>query len=856
MNYYLLPIAEVFQLLQTSKQGLRPNQVEQRFSQFGPNELQGKPPKSIGILILHQFKDIMIFILLAAACISVAIGEIKDALVVMIVVVLNAIIGFVQEYRAEKAIEALKKMSSPNTIVRREEGIVELPVAHLVPGDLVILEAGMLVPADLRLIDCQALKIEEASLTGESLPIEKNTEEIFTENIPLGDRVNMAYKSTIVTYGRGEGLVVVTGMNTEIGKIAKLLGDKEVKTPLQVRLSDFGKKLSLGVLLICVVIYVAGLMRGEEPIKMLLTAISVAVAAIPEALPAVITIALALGAKRMVAKNALVRKLSAVETLGSVSYICSDKTGTITQNKMTVTDTCLCKSEFGINGIEDIELLPLVMELNHDVIFDNNRLLKGDPTEIALVEYTRANNHYKPTWSKSFTRIHELPFDSVRKIMTTIVPYQHQYLVISKGAAENISDICSVVDKNTVIESTAQYAQQGKRVLAYAYKLINQLPISISHEYVERDMIFIGLVAMIDPPRPEAVQAISDCYSAGITPVMITGDHPITAKAIAQQTGILKKQSDRVITGHELSKLSTDEYAVLIESIKVYARVSPEQKLDIVKALQAKQHYVAMTGDGVNDAPALKRANIGVAMGITGTDVSKEAAHMILLDDNFASIIKAVAEGRRIFDNIRKFIKYTMTSNSGEIWTIFLAPLLGLPIPLLPIHILWINLVTDGLPGLALASEKAENDVLKRPPRKPNDSIFDDGLGINILWIGLLMGGVCIATQAWAIQQNRTAWMTMVFTVLSFSQLGNALAIRSNKESIFKLGFWSNKPLLLSIILTVLLQLAIIYVPFLQQIFRTQSLSLQELILCIALSSIVFWAIEIEKWLKMKNQKQ
>ena len=853
MNFHLIAISEIQRLFTTSEHGLPSAEIEERQKQYGKNELIEKKRISVLILLLRQFTDVMVIILLAAAVISLAVGDLKDAIVILIIVLLNAIIGFIQEYRAEKALEALKKMSSLTATVRRGGTIVQLAASELVPGDILLLEAGMSVPADIRLTETYSLHVDEASLTGESNVVEKNTAGKIPENATIGDRFNMVYKTTNVTYGRGEGIVVATGMNTEIGRIAQLLEEDETKTPLQKRLANFGKNLSYVVLFICTIIYGAGLLRGEDPIRMLLTAISVAVAAIPEALPAVITIALALGAKQLVRKNSLIRKLSAVETLGSVTYICSDKTGTITQNKMTVVDCWLSPKAESIHAFSAEQVWLLSMELNHNVVADESNQLKGDPTEVALVEYARKNKSYDQKWLTDFKRQHELPFDSVRKRMTTIYPFGSQWLIITKGAVENILSCCNDAHSTEINEATDQFARQGKRVLAYALKLVDTLPKRISIESIETNLTFIGLAAMIDPPREEVIQAIADCHTAGITPVMITGDHPITAKAIATETGILRHKTDRVITGIELANYTDEEFEKEIEYIKVYARVSPEQKLHIVKALQKKNHFVAMTGDGVNDAPALKRANIGIAMGISGTDVSKEAAHMILLDDNFATIIKAVSEGRRIYDNIRKFIKYTMTSNSGEVWTIFLAPLIGLPIPLLPIHILWINLVTDGLPGLAFASEEAEANILKRKPRKTDESIFSGGVGIHILWVGLLMGAICIGTQGWAIHAGNDTWMTMVFTVLSMSQMGHALAIRSDWKSLFNQGILGNKQLAGAVLLTLSLQMAVIYVPFLQDIFRTQSLTLNELLICIGLSSIVFWAVEMEKWVKRRS---
>lgn len=854
MNHHILSIHETQQLLNTSKNGLNQSVAEERLLENGRNELVEKKKKPTWLIFFNQFKDVMILILLTAAVISIAIGHLKDAVVILIIVLLNAIIGFIQEYRAEKAMAALKKMSASNSLVRRNGSIIEIASSELVLGDIVILEAGNIVPADIRLSETHSLKIEESSLTGESHSVDKLTQELQSEDLPIGDRNNMAFKSTIVSYGRGEGIVVATGMSTEIGRIAQLLQEEESQTPLQKRLADFSKKLSFVVIGICAVLYGVGLLRGEDPIQMLLTAISVAVAAIPEALPAIITIALALGAKRMVSKNALIRRLPSVETLGSITYICSDKTGTITQNKMTVTDIWQPNSIAPFQNFNAEELLLFAMELNHDVSVNESNKFKGDPTEIAIVEYARKHKLYNESWT-SVNRVEELPFDAERKRMTTIYTIDDKYISVTKGAVESVLKCCTKHDDSEISKAVNQFAQQGKRVLAYAFNILDKLPENSTIQNTEQNLNFIGIVAMIDPPREEAKQAIADCHTAGITPVMITGDHPLTAHAIAIETGIIHKKTDRVVTGLELEGYTDEEFEKEVEYIKVYARVSPEQKLQIVKMLQKKNHFVAMTGDGVNDAPALRRANIGIAMGITGTDVSKEAAQMILLDDNFATIIKAVKEGRRIYENIRKFIKYTLTSNGGEIWTIFLAPLIGLPIPLIPIHILWINLVTDGLPGLAYAAEPAEENILQQPPRKTDESIFSKGLGLHILWVGLLMGSICLVTQVWATHLGNDKWQTMVFTVLCISQMGHAMAIRSDLKSLFQQGVFGNKQLVGAVLLTFTLQMAVIYVPFLQDIFRTKSLTVIELLICIGLSSIVFWAVEIEKWVKRRKLK-
>ena len=852
MNHHILTIHETQQLLNTSKEGLHQSVAEERLLENGKNELVEKKKKPFWILLLNQFKDLMILILLVAAAISIAIGDFKDAVLIMSIVLMNALIGFIQEYKAEKAIAALKKMSALNSLVRRNGNLIEIATSELVIGDIVVLESGDIVPADIRLSEVHSLKLEESSLTGESFAVDKQIHKLHMENLPIGDRNNMAFKSTIVSYGRGEGIVVATGMNTEIGRIAQLLQVEESLTPLQIKLANFTKKLSLIILGICVIVYVLGLLRGEDSIKMLFITISVAVAAIPEALPAIITISLAIGAKRLVKKNALVRRLPSVETLGSITYICSDKTGTITQNKMTVTDIWQPNEIVRYQNFKAEELLLFAMELNHDVSVDESNKFNGDPTEIALVAYARNHRDYLESWAQ-YERVDELPFDSERKRMTTIYSINDKYISITKGAVESVLACCLTQDNTEILKAVDQFAQQGKRVLSYAISIFDKLPSNISIHTTEQNLSFIGIVAMIDPPREEAKQAIADCHAAGITPVMITGDHPITAHSIALETGIIYKKTDKVITGAVLEAYSEEEFEKEVEYIKVYARVSPEQKLEIVKMLQKKNNFVAMTGDGVNDAPALRRADIGVAMGITGTDVSKEAAQMILLDDNFATIIKAVKEGRRIYDNIRKFIKYTLTSKGGLICIIFLAPLVGMPIPLIPIQILWINLVTDGLPGLAFAAEPAEENILQRPPRKTDEIIFSNSLGFHILWVGLLMAAICLSIQAWAIHIDNSKWQTMVFTVLCISQMGQAMAIRSDIKSLFQQGVFGNKSLVGAVLLTFALQMAVVYVPFLQDIFQTQSLTVIELLICVGLSSLVFWSVEIEKWIKRRK---
>ena len=853
MDWHSIEIEKVFEELKSSEKGLSEEEVKRRLEENGPNELKEKRKTPPWMIFLNQFKDFMIIVLVAAAVVSGFVGDLADTIIILVIVILNAVVGFIQEYRAEKALEALQKLAAPQAKLIRDGQRVVKPSAEIVQGDIVIIEAGDVVPADLRLIKSASLRIEESSLTGESVSIDKTTEPIKEAETSLGDRTNIAYKGTLVTNGRGRGLVIATGMNTEIGKIAGMLQENKLATPLQKRMTDFGRKLSYIIILICVLLFIVGLLRGEEPLKMLLVSISLAVAAIPEALPALITIALALGAKRMVKQNALIRKLPAVETLGSVTYICSDKTGTLTQNKMTVVKTALEQNE-AFKPDKEISLFDLCLLLNHDVKKNKEGKWMGDPTEIALIEYVhkKYDEGKLKDIIKRFPRKAELPFDSDRKCMTTLHQFEEKCFVTTKGAVEVI--LSKLKDKGQdkeINDESIKMATEGIRVLSYGWKVLDHFPKDLKPEQIENDLSFAGLVGMIDPPREEVKPAIRECRTAGIHPVMITGDHKETAAAIARDIGILTSKGE-AITGTELAKLSPEDLVERVEDIQVYARVSPQQKLDIVKALQKNKHFVAMTGDGVNDAPSLKAANIGVAMGINGTDVSKEAADMILLDDNFATIVKAVREGRRIYDNIRKFVKYIMTCNGAEIWTIFLAPLIGLPIPLLPIHILWINLVTDGLPGLALSAEDAEKDIMKRRPRRTDESLLSGGAGYHIIWVGLLMAFITLGIQAWAYHTDNAHWQTMVFTVLSLAQLGHVMAIRSESEFIYRKGFWTNLPLLGAVVLTFLLQLMVIYLPFFNEIFKTQPLSINELLICVGVSAIVFHAVELEKYIKLR----
>ncbi len=865
--WHRLPSQDVAEKLQVDPvTGLSHQEASGRLARHGANILHEKPPRAMWRMFIDQLTDFMILVLLAAAVVSGIIGDIEDTLAIIAIVLINAIIGFAQEVRAERAMAALKKMAASSAVVLRNGQHHTVPASDIVPGDIVMLEVGNVIPADLRLIEAIQLKADEALLTGEAHTIEKISAALHEEALSLGDRRNMVYKGTTATAGRGIGIVVATGMATELGKIATLLeGGDELKTPLQRRLAAFGKRLGLAVLAICVVIFVVGLLRGEALGMMFLTAVSLAVAAIPEALPAIVTISLALGAHKMVQQQALIRRLPAVETLGSVTFICSDKTGTLTQNRMRVSQLygaeALLQEEDSPPAEEPWPTLFSALALSNDAYRNDDGQTCGDPTEVALYLAALDAGYDKAALQHNASRVLELPFDSERKRMTTFHRHDSGFVAYTKGAPESVVTRCpqalgpqgaQALPRETILATAERMATQGLRVLAVAWRHWPALPHDPDVEHVESNLLFIGLVGLIDPPRPEAKDAVALCKTAGITPVMITGDHASTARAIAFHLGIAEANAI-VLTGPELASMSDEEFKEKVRHVRVYARVDPAQKIRIVEALQAQGEFVAMTGDGVNDAPALKRADIGVAMGKSGTDVAREASSLVLLDDNFATIVGAVREGRRIFDNIRKFIRYTMTSNSAEIWLIFLAPFLGLPIPLLPIHILWINLLTDGLPGLALAAEPAEKGIMQRPPRAPTESIFSHGMWQHIVWIGLLMGAVSLAAQAWTIHAGLHNWQTMVFTVLTLSQMGHVLAIRSERESLFSQGLRSNLPLFGAVALTFALQMATVYVPALNEIFNTTPLSAQELALCLGLSTIAFFLVELEKLLVRKD---
>jgi len=917
-KWYTLSRERVYEELDASPNGLESEEVTRRLERYGRNELEERGLRSPLKVLLSQFTEIMVVVLLIAAVISLAIGETTDAIMIMIIVIINAILGFTQEYRAERAMAALKEMSVPTVRVRRDGQIREVEANSLVPGDIVLLEAGDRVPADARVIESVNLRVEEAALTGESVPVNKTERTLEDENLTVGDRRNMVFMGTAVTYGRGAAMVVETGMETELGNIADMLQQvTEERTPLQRKMAELGKWLAIGSVVLVSIVFGVGVWRGGGVEEMFLTAVSLAVAAVPEGLPAVVTIALALGAQRMVRRQALIRKLPAVETLGSVTTICSDKTGTLTENRMTVTildvagDTLNLTARLKHTGARlspddepivepdsQIALLLAGGALCNDATLEpadgesDGYETIGDPTEGALVVAAARLGLWKAEMEELMPRVAEVPFTSERKRMTTVhrAPQMSEmdddeqldqlpkclsesgYVQFTKGAVDEMLDICDRVWNEGKVEplndewrsriekANNDLAQEGMRVLGVAMRQMDELPEEADESNLETNEIFVGLTGMIDPPRPEVRDAVAECRTAGIRPVMITGDHPLTALHIARDLGIVRSDGEKdglVVTGQELADMSVEELKEHVQEISVYARVSPEHKVKIVEALKDQEEIVAMTGDGVNDAPALKRSDIGVAMGITGTDVSKEASDMVLLDDNFATIVHAVEEGRTIYENIRKFVKYTMSSNIGEILVMLVAPLAGLPIPLTALQILWINLVTDGLPGLALSVEPAAPDTMKRPPHPPNESVLARGLGTYMIWVGPLMGAVAllpelIASGSAALSLEGSAWRTMVFTTLALAQMGNALAIRSDRLLLVQLGLFTNPALLGAVALTFVMQLGVIYVPFLQNIFDTMPLSFEQLMISLGFSTIIFIVVEVVKWIRQQ----
>ncbi|WP_054954862.1 cation-translocating P-type ATPase [Paenibacillus dakarensis] len=865
---------EVLNSFQVSpERGLTSEEARSKLEQFGPNQLKGKPKKSMVALFFEQLKDMLIYVLLGAAVITVIVGEYMDAVIILFVVLLNAAIGVFQEHKAGKAIEALQQMTTPRTLVRRDGEVKEIDSVEIVPGDIVILDAGRYIPADIRLTESANLQIEESALTGESVPSDKNAEAILEDpKTPIGDMSNMAFMSTLVTYGRGEGVVVGTAMNTEMGKIAGILDeDTQEMTPLQKKLEELGKILGLIAIGICVVIFVIGLIQKRDLFELFLTSISLAVAAIPEGLPAIVAIVLALGVTRMSKINAIVKKLPAVETLGSVNIICSDKTGTLTQNKMTVVKHYTAAP---LGAEPPVELIKAFV-LCSDATYENGHGT-GDPTEVALVVYGEKNSILKKSLEAEYKRVSEKPFDSDRKLMSTLNKTRKGYRVHTKGAIDQLLQIStSAVVGGEVVPLTEELKQQylkaaeemsdeALRVLAAAFKDTEEL---LDPEEMEKELTFLGFVGMIDPPRIEVKDSIREAKMAGITPIMITGDHKNTAVAIAKELDIASS-INQSMTGAEIDELPDEAFARKIKDIRVFARVSPEHKVKIVKAYRAQGNIVSMTGDGVNDAPSLKNADIGVAMGITGTDVSKGASDMILTDDNFTTIVAAIKEGRNIYANIRKTVTFLLACNFGEVIAILLSILFFWPLPLLATQILWINLVTDTLPAIALGVDPGEEDVMKRKPRDPKESFFAGGAAINAVIGGVLIGGLTLFAFHLGLQEfgyslgsdqipddAMTYARTMAFVVLAASQLFYAFSKRSATKSIFQIGVFSNKLLVGAVVAGLLLQYISISVPFLANAFKVHNLSFADWGLVIGLALIPLLINEIIKVFVRSSKK-
>lgn len=902
--------SEVLSIMQTNAaKGLSTKEATKRLTNLGPNRIQERKKANPIKMFLSQFTDFMVLVLLAATMISGLLGEYADAITIMAIVVVNAILGFIQEFKAEKSLEALKSLTAPEAVVVREGEKIKIPAEELVPGDIIFLETGDKVPADCRLIEIVKLEAEESALTGESLPVKKNVDVISEQHVGIGDRRNMVYLGTVVTRGRARAVVVATGMDTEMGQIAGMMQEVEnTETPLQKRLAALGKWLVAFCLLICAVVVVTGILRGEPVYRMFLAGVSLAVAAIPEGLPAIVTVALAIGVQKMIKRNAIVRKLPAVETLGCATVICSDKTGTITENEMTVRKLYGDGKIIEVTGqgynpkgdflegekkvvLEDGEATKLLLKIaavcNNSILkkdklkisglFRNNSKnngrweIEGDPTEGALTVVAAKAGIWKDAVEKDEEWMHEFPFDSDRKMMSVVYKNKdNNFVSYVKGAPDVILSLCTHIYENgqivalnedkkmEIVEQNKAMASRALRVLGFAYKnLGSEFQAENGEELAEKDLVFVGLAGMIDPPRPSAIRAIKSCRQAGIKPVIITGDYKLTAEAIAREMGLITS-SEQTISGEELDCLNDRELQKRVEDLVVYARVSPKHKMRIVKALKKNGHVVAMTGDGVNDAPAVKEADIGVSMGKTGTDVTKEASAMVLADDNFATIVAAVEEGRAIYDNIRKFIRYLLSCNVGEVLTMFLAALCGLPLPLMPIQILWVNLVTDGLPAMALGVDNADMDIMERPPRSPGESVFSHGLSRKIISRGLQ---ICLQTLFIFIvamilgDGDLKIARTMAFTTLVFSQLFHVFDCKSERFSPFQVGILSNPYLVGAVLCSITMQLSVIYLPFLQPIFKTVPLNMFQWAMIIFAAGWRTFALAIIHFLRPLGRK-
>ena len=895
IRWYNLAGHETLSELASGPDGLSPEEAARRLAESGPNELQAAKKISPWVIFLDQFKDLLIIILLAAVVLSAVLGEWVDALVIIVIIIFAAGLGFIQEYRAEKSLEALKKMSAPTATVLRGGKQIEIPTRDIVPGDHFFIHTGDRIPADGRLLEAVNLRVEEASLTGESMPVEKTTDVIFGE-AGVGDRHNMVFAGTTASYGRGLGVATATGMSTEFGKIASLLQEvKEENTPLQINLARMGRWIAIGALGLTSLLSLMGILRGNPILEMVLWGVSLAVAAVPEALPAVVTISLSMGVQKMARRHALVRRLPAVETLGCTNYICADKTGTLTQDQMTARRIMAGLTEYEVSGsgytpegsflksgqtVKEVAALPALKKMltigalcndTHLVKEDNNWEIQGDPTEGALVVLAAKGGLAQGELNQIMPRIHEIPFSSEAKRMTTVHQTKDGAIAMTKGAAEVILESCthilcddqerelSSTDRQRILDATQDMADHALRVLGLAYHAVTD---STANEEIQQGMVFAGLVGMIDPPRPEVKAAITECHEAGIRTVMITGDHKATAVAIARELGLMRK--GLAFSGAELDQLPQDEFEQIVDDVEVYARVSPEHKLRVVDTLTKKGHVVAMTGDGINDAPALKRADIGIAMGITGTDVTREAANMVLTNDNFASIVAAVEEGRGIFDNIKKYLVYLLSSNLGEILlmaaVILFGPLMGVPagiVPLVAVQILFVNLATDGLPAIALSVDPPEPDIMQRKPRPRQQSIFTPDVIGYLLVAGVWTAAVALVAFLWAMNTRtgseeevlREA-QSICFITIILVEFFSALNYRSLKYSVFKVGFFKNKWLLLSIAFQIPLLIAIIYWEPMQNAFKTHSLDGEEWLIAVGLAASIFVVLELFKLIK------